>query len=164
MESCQQISIMQRVAYICLYAAFACAIAGAQAARPLEFEVASIRPSVPFSGKVSVEGGPGTPDPGQITYHDLSLAQLVYLAYDIKSRQGSLPPWMADAHFDIVAKVPASATKPDLKMMLRSLLEARFHLKALLPSRGEMTAFALTVGKNGARMPAVPGSPSRRVY
>ncbi len=146
---------MQRIAYACMCAAFTCVIVGAQAPLPLQFEVASIKPSVPFRGKVWVEGGPATPDPSQMTYHDRSLTQLVHQAYDIKSRQGSLPSWMENEHFDIVAKVPAGATKPDVKMMLRHLLEERFHLKVGYESR-QTTAFALTVGKKGIRMPAYP--------
>ena len=86
-----------------------------------EFEVASIKPSKPLPGKAIV-GGPGTSDPGQITYHDRSLTELIYIAYDIKSYQASLPSWMDNQHFDIVARVPAGATKADVRVMLRNLL------------------------------------------
>src|ERR1035438_6848853 len=49
------------------------------------FEVASVKPSAPpTDGRLMVRmrGGPGTPDPGQITYTNVSLKMLIQNAYD----------------------------------------------------------------------------------
>jgi uncharacterized protein (TIGR03435 family) len=119
------------------------------------FEVAAIKPSVPFLGKAWVEGGPGSSDPARVTYHDRSLTQLVYLAYDINSHQVSLPSWMDNERFDIIAKVPVGAGKRDLQAMLRNLLEERFHLNVAHEFR-RTAAYRLTLGKNGSRMTAYP--------
>jgi len=91
-----------------------------------QFEVASVKPSFPRKsrGKV-VDGGPGTSNPGQIAYNDLNLKSLVFLAYDIKPYQLDSPSWMEGEYFDIVAKVPAGATKDDMPLMLRNLLAER---------------------------------------
>jgi len=121
------------------------------------FEVASIRPSPPnprlSPGMVpapKLEGGPGTSDPGQITYKDIQLGTLIYRAYGLQysnqlpafSGQGSL--------FDIVARVPAGATADQLNLMLQNLLLERFNLRVHHESK-ILPAYALTVGKNGPK-------------
>jgi len=117
-----------------------------------QFEVASVKPSFPRKsrGKV-VDGGPGTSNPGQIAYNDLNLKSLVFLAYDIKPYQLDSPSWMEGEYFDIVAKVPAGATKDDMPLMLRNLLAERFQLKVRYESR-ESEVYALAVGRTGSKM------------
>ena len=56
-------------------------------------------------------GGPGTPDPGQITWTYATLKRLIMTAYDVKNYQVSGPAWLDIERYDIVAKVPAGATK-----------------------------------------------------
>jgi uncharacterized protein (TIGR03435 family) len=127
----------------------------AQSPTAQRFEVAVVKPSAPFDGKAWIEGGPGTSDPTRIVYHDRSLTQLVYLAYDIKSYQATLPSWMSEVHFDIVANVPAGATKAGLQVMMRNLLEERFQLRTAHESRN-VAAYALVVLKSGIRAKAYP--------
>lgn len=62
---------------------------------------------------------------------------------------------MAEARFDIAAKVPAGATQDDLRVMLQNLLVERFQLKLHHESR-ETQAYALTVGRDGPRFAAFP--------
>jgi uncharacterized protein (TIGR03435 family) len=60
----------------------------------LEFEAASVKPADPHDRTPSLpgpvaemmgfEGGPGTPDPGRIRYHGVSLKMLLARAYKIK--------------------------------------------------------------------------------
>jgi uncharacterized protein (TIGR03435 family) len=127
----------------------------AQSPSAQRFEVAVVKPAAPFAGKAWIEGGPGTSGPTRIVYHDRSLSQLVYLAYDIKSYQATLPSWMSEVHFDIVANVPTGATKAGLQMMMRNLLEERFRLRTTYESRN-VGAYALVVGKSGIRAKAYP--------
>src|SRR5712691_10581033 len=97
-------------------AIFACALAFGQATENLTFEVASVKtsPPVPPTGGVyfgPARGGPGTPDPGQITWSYPTLKTLLMTAYDVKAYQLSGPAWLDTERYDIVAKVPAGATK-----------------------------------------------------
>ena len=53
-----------------------CAAFGQSAAESPTFEVASVKPAEPQAGgmlRVMMRGGPGSPDPGQITYSNVSL-------------------------------------------------------------------------------------------
>ena len=40
---------------------------------------------------IGMRGGPGTPSPGQMTFTNVSLADIVQRAYDVKSYQGLGP-------------------------------------------------------------------------
>lgn len=78
------------------------------------FEVASIKPAAPMPpGRmmIGMRGGPGTPEPGQMTFTNVSISDLIQNAYDVKSYQISGPGWLESERFDIEAKVPAGTTK-----------------------------------------------------
>ncbi len=117
------------------------------------FEVASVKPAA--TGTSSQKGGPGTSDPGQIVYTNVDLNSLIFQAYEVRPYQLSLPPWMLEARFDITAKVPAGATRKDLGLMIRNLLDERFQMKVHHEMR-DAEAYALTVGKGGSKMTAYP--------
>jgi uncharacterized protein (TIGR03435 family) len=132
--------------------------AGVLLAQPSErarFEVASVKPAAPRTTGRGEKGGPGTSDPGQIVFNDFTLRALIFRAYDIRPFQLNAPSWIDDAHFDIAAKVPAGAKAEDVRPMLRSLLEERFRLQVRRESR-PTDAYALTVGKGGAKMTVYP--------
>ena len=60
----------------------------------LEFEVASVKPAAPQAGGrifVGRQGGPGTPDPGRVTFTNTALKQLITLAYNLKPYQVTGP-------------------------------------------------------------------------
>ena len=63
------------------------------------------------------------------------------------------PPWLGDAGFDVDAKGSSDATRPQLMLMLQSLLEDRFQLKYHRETR-ELPVYALTVAKGGPKLPA----------
>src|SRR5580658_8820451 len=95
---------------------FACGAGLGQAAEKLTFEVASVRPSapVPPTGGVyfgPARGGPGTPDPGQITWSYASMKAILLTAFDAKNYQitgpASLTSWLDTERYDIAVKVPA---------------------------------------------------------
>lgn len=121
----------------------------------LEFEVASIKASAPMgNGRMMMgwRGGPGTNDPGRITGSNLSLQMMITNAYGVKHYQviGG-PSWLDTEHFDVTAKVPEGASKDDVKIMWQNLLAERFKLTVHHDSK-EMPIYALTVGKNGAKL------------
>jgi uncharacterized protein (TIGR03435 family) len=104
---------------------------------------------------VGMRGGPGTPDPTQVTFTNMSLTGLLTVAYGVREYQVTAPAWMDSARFDIVAKIPAGATKDDFKLMLQNLLAERFKLVTHKDSK-EVPVYALLVGKNGPKLKESP--------
>ena len=118
------------------------------------FEAASIKPAAPQTGpgmRVMMRGGPGSPDPGQITYSNVSLKQVLTNAYGIKSYQINGPKWLDSERFDIVAKIAMGSTKEQFQMMLQNLLAERFKL-AVHHETKELPIYALVVGKGGPKL------------
>src|SRR6266404_939850 len=119
------------------------------------FDVASIRRAPPPEPgrmtRVGPRGGPGSTDPARMTFDNMTLALLVMQAYDIKSYLLVAPSWANADRFVIIAKVPASATKEQARLMLRSLLIERFHLTVHHESK-EMQVYDLIVGKSGHKL------------
>src|SRR6516165_11144822 len=114
-------------------AACLCSLVRAQpAAAKLEFEVASIKPAtLPGRGPIRLgqRGGPGSGDPGRVTYTFSTMLDLLADAYSVKRNQISGgPTWLDSERFDIVAKIPAGATKEQVNVMLQNLLAERFKL------------------------------------
>jgi uncharacterized protein (TIGR03435 family) len=106
---------------------FASNAARGQAAAKLEFEVASVKPMPPSSPQFpEPAGGPGTTDPGQITWSGVPLKWLLKTAYDVRLYQVSGPAWLDSGRYMIVAKVPEGATKGQVHLMWQNLLETRF--------------------------------------
>jgi uncharacterized protein (TIGR03435 family) len=105
---------------------FATNAAHGQAAAKLEFEVASVKPMPPSANYSGQAGGPGTADPGQITWSGVPLKQLLMTAYDVRRYQISGPAWLDSERYTIVAKVPEAATKGQVNLMWQNLLETRF--------------------------------------
>ncbi len=92
-----------------------------------EFEVASVKSMPPSSAMYPAPaGGPGTTDPGQITWPGVSLKWLLKAAYDVRLYQISGPTWLDSQLYAIVAKVPEGATKAQVNLMWQKLLKDRF--------------------------------------
>ena len=108
-----------------------------------------------------MRGGPGSPDPGQITYSNVSLKQVLTNAYGIKSYQVSGPKWLDSERFDIVAKIAMGATKEQFQMMLQNLLAERFKL-AVHHETKELPIYALVVGKGGPKLKETVDDARRR--
>jgi uncharacterized protein (TIGR03435 family) len=119
------------------------------------FEAASIKPAKPGirQRRPGLEGGPGTSDPGRIRYTDISLRDLILLAYRVRGFQLSAADAKAlDARtFEVVAQLPPGATPSQLRMMLQNLLAERFRL-VLHRERKAMPVYALVIGKNGPKL------------
>ena len=58
--------------------------------------------------RMGIGGGLGSTDPGRITCDNMALKSLIQRAYGVKSCQITGP---GSARYDIIAKVPANATK-----------------------------------------------------
>jgi uncharacterized protein (TIGR03435 family) len=77
-------------------------------------------------------------------------------AYDVKDYQISgTPDWAGDRgdYYDVEGKAPGDVapSADQVRLMLRSLLGDRFHLKFHRDSR-EMAVYHLVVAKNGPKM------------
>ena len=122
-------------------------------AQQSQFEVAALKPANPKETPVGplFVGGPGTNNPGHIVYRGASLTYLLLTAYKVKGFQLNGPKWMDTTRFYIDAKLPADATKDDLRAMLRSLLAERLGL-AIHCEKKEMQSYALLVSNRGVKM------------
>ena len=145
-----------RTAILCagLIVSASCAAFGQGAAESPTFEVASVKPAEPQPEgmmRVRMSGGPGTPDPGQLTYTNVSLKNVMINAYDVNDYQINGPNWLDRERFDIVAKIPQGTTKEQFRLMLQSLLAERFKL-ALHHETKELPMYALVLGKGGSKL------------
>lgn len=145
-----------------------CAAFGQATPKPA-FEVASVKPSppVPPTGGVyfgPARGGPGTSDPGQITWTYARMRDLIMTAYDAKTYQVIGPAWMDMERYDIIAKVPPGAAPQQVNAMWRNLLAERFGLTLHQESK-EFPVWELMIAKGGSKLkstaqdPAVPLPP-----
>ncbi len=149
------------LALLAVLAACLCSLAHAQSANAkadeakLEFEVASIKASAPPGAgviRLGQQGGPGGGNPGRVTYNFSTIRDLIMDAYGVKRNQvfGG-PNWLDSERFDIVAKVPAGATKEQVKVMLQNLLAERFKLTLHRESK-ELPVYVLVVGAKGPKL------------
>ena len=131
-----------------------CAALAQTAENSPSFEVASVKPAAPITGnaiRVMMRGGPGSPDPGQITYSNVTVKNVVMNAYGVKGFQITGPGWLDSERYDIVAKLPRGATKAEFMVMLQNLLAERFKL-TLHREKKDLPMYALVVGKNGPKL------------
>jgi uncharacterized protein (TIGR03435 family) len=166
---------MRHTFSIASIAVFVCASAFGQTSNGPTFEVASVRPAppVPPTGGVyfgPARGGPGTPDPGQITWSYATLKAMLLTAFDAKNYEISGPAWLDTERYDVIAKVAAGATQAQVNLMWQNLLAERFGLRVHHEPK-EFQVQELVVGKGGSKLtetswdPATPlplGPPQRK--
>ena len=136
------------------------------------FEVASIKPAPPrepnMPMRVGCQGGPGTNDPGRWACENISVGNLISMAFEVRHYEllGLTDPFGGD-RYQISAKVPEGTTKEQFRQMQQHLLAERFGLKFHREQK-EMTGYELTVAKNGPKLtesgpetppPDVPNTP-----
>jgi bla regulator protein blaR1 len=123
------------------------------------FEVTSVKPAAPGTG---FRGG--GPRGNSLTMTNAPLRQLVQMAYQRGGGQGpgiqmqviGAPSWMDTELYDIQAKADCSGgpiPREQMQLMIQSMLEERFQLKAHLETR-ELPIYNLTVAKDGPKMKA----------
>jgi len=118
------------------------------------FEVATIKPSPPFSMENFMSHKGVKIDKAYADIGGASLTNLIAFAYRVKDYQVSAPDWMNGAHFDVLAKLPDGASKDSVPEMLQALLAERFHLRLHTVSK-EMSVYALVL-RQGAKLPPKP--------
>ena len=126
----------------------------------LTFEVASVKPSppVPPTGGVyfgPARGGPGTPDPSQITWSYASMKAILLTAFDAKNYQitgpASFTSWLDTERYDIAVKVPPGITQEQARTMWQNLLAERFGLTVHHEPK-EFSVEELVIGKSGSKL------------
>jgi len=123
-------------------------------AQRLEFELASVKQNTTNG---NVDGWPRRSG-DLVTMHNTQVYSMIYYAYHLHGRYQmvgypDLPdPWR---WWDIDARIGRDATEVELRLMMQSLLEDRFKLKAHRETR-EIPEYELTVGKGKLKLS--PGS------
>src|ERR1017187_3110902 len=149
---------------LCVLCVVAPIVSFGQAAEgKLAFEVASVKPAAPPTGLAvmlfQMRGGPGTADPGQISYTNVPMRALLLRAYGLKPPQLSGPNWLENTKYDIVAKIPAGATREQVNVMVQNLLVERFGLAAHHETR-DLPGYEMAVSRNGPKIKESPESPT----
>jgi len=123
----------------------------------VEFEVATVKPSVPDRpGKAYLFRG------RQFTTLNTTLVDLIAFAYNIHAKQimGG-PGWMESEKFDLAAQPNAEGQPNDkqLKAMVQELLAERFKL-VFHRDKKELGVYAITIGKGGPKLNKSEGNPN----
>ncbi len=121
------------------------------------FEVATIKPSDPGKpGKVITVRGQN------IVTMNTTLDDLISLAYDVHARQiAGAPAWLESEKYDLEVKpdVPGQPNVAQLKIIVQKLLADRFQLK-FHREKQELSVYAITVAKTGARLTKSQSDPN----
>jgi uncharacterized protein (TIGR03435 family) len=114
-------------------------------------------------------GGPGSSDPGRMTFRHDAMENLLLTAFAMQPYQISAPDliqeWLdkRSPRYDIEATVPSGATRKDAEEMLKNLLIERFGL-AYHTQKRDFDGYRLTVAKGGPKLqPAAPPDGPQRV-
>jgi uncharacterized protein (TIGR03435 family) len=130
------------------------------------FEVATIKPNPETSSGLRI-----MLSPANFSATDMSVSDMIKFAYGIKSDDQLVDPpsWLKTEHFDIQGK----GSEADIvafrklgfekgmdvpRLMMQSLLEDRFQLKAMIEMR-DLPAYALVIDKRGIKMKEVTVDP-----
>lgn len=129
-----------------LAAAFASLLVEALPAQPVEFEAASVKPNASGDGR----SGTSTSQ-GQTRMDNVTLRALIQTAFDVRDYSLSGPSWLDSERFDIVAKIPAAASRAQVPAMLQEILKSRFGM-AFHWEPKELSGFALVAAAKGAKV------------
>jgi uncharacterized protein (TIGR03435 family) len=95
-----------------------------------------------------------TIEPGRIAYTDITLGDLMMLAYGVKRYQLSGPDWIVSGtsavSYDVVATAGKAVPPAEIQRMIGPLLAERFHLQFHRETR-ELPIFALVQAKGGPK-------------
>jgi bla regulator protein BlaR1 len=122
---------------------------------------------------IPVQSGPTRGGDRYVVYA-LSMQALISHAYDVPENQviGG-PSWLEFDRYDIEAKTPATTSDADVKLMLKALLEERFHLTVrngtfqqparllYLEKEGSKLKVSDGKGEAGCKRPQAPSGPPK---
>ncbi len=125
------------------------------------FDVASLKPSPPIAGD-TYNANLGSIRNGEVALTNATLVDCIKFAYGLVSdEQMAGPDWVKskNVRFDVLAKAPPSTPRDQLLLMLRTLLNERFHL-AMHTEPHNFAHYALVLGKNPPKMHEVERDPA----
>jgi|SRR5579862_6992592 len=137
----------------CVYLALAAVACFGQSTDFTHFEVATIKP-VDQSVQMGFSGGPGSSDPGRVTYGRIGVRNLISEAYGVRLGLISGPSWL-DSQYAVTAKIPPGATRDQYQQMMANLLVERFGLVFHRVPK-ELSGYDLVVAPGGPKFSAVP--------
>jgi len=123
----------------------------AQAQTPAGFEVATIKPSDQNSQGEYIR----LPSPGHLSITNMTLLGFIRFAYgeglgtNLEITGG--PAWIDKDHYNLEAQAQGTPPLPELRRMLRALLEDRFSLKVHTVSK-EINVYALVLAKRDGKL------------
>jgi len=146
---------MIRLAFV-LAALTGATLLGQLPSAPPAFEVASVKPNV--GSDLSIPFGPVPPD--GITLVNRPLESIIRYAYDVQHfRMTGLPRWANEERFDISARASRPITEAERRLMMRTLLVERFHLKARTEPREQAVYVMTRVRADGPLGPGLKPRP-----
>src|SRR5262245_58806981 len=131
----------------------------AQNPTPPEFEAASVKVADPTNVQTSYMPTLDVRPGGTLRISNRRLDEIIMMAYGVGGNQISGPRWLTElttdptqvTRFEIIAKVPESAAKDQVPLMLQKLLEDRFKLKVHRESKPTQV-YSLEVSPNGHKL------------
>jgi len=119
------------------------------------FEVADVKANKSGEARMAVDFQAG----GKFSARNVPLKILIMLAYHVRAEAVTgAPAWLDSERFDVVAKTAPASSQDEIRRMLQNLLAERFKL-AVSRDQKILPAYALLVGKSGARLQESPGAP-----
>ncbi len=145
------------LAQVFILIAVATGVYGQSSDTLLSFDAADVHVS-PKSANPNVQSLGGFVRGGRYQFRNATMLDLIASAYGVEPEKilGG-PSWLETDRFDILAKVPASATNPAARLMLRSLLAERFKL-VIRNEDKLMSAWVMTATKPGPQLKQSPGA------
>jgi uncharacterized protein (TIGR03435 family) len=132
---------------VSLSAILLASFSGAQTVRTLE--VASVKPSSSKNADSNLDS-----TPGRLTATNITVMELIRLAYTVKDYQlGRAPGWLDSERYDIAAKVSGGNSKnlEEERAVVRELLAGRFQLATHRETK-EVGVYFLVVAKSGSKL------------
>lgn len=129
----------------------------AQSPAKPQFDAASFKAAPAVGGPRGMRGGPGTSDPGRISYQSATLLQILVRAFGVQTDQISGPTWIETEKYEITATMPPTTTPDDFKGMLQGLLAERIGLVIHHESRN-LPVYLLVPAKGGSKLKPSAGA------
>jgi uncharacterized protein (TIGR03435 family) len=113
---------------------------------PSTFQTTSVTAS-----KAGFVRGPVRMGPQGVAATNVTLKQLIRFAFDLHESQILGPGWIGVEGYDVTARPPNDVSVPQVRLMLRALLEDRFKLKSHRETR-EMPVYWLMTADGGPKL------------
>jgi uncharacterized protein (TIGR03435 family) len=123
---------------------------------PTQFDAATIKLDQMGPGNRGMKGGPGTNDPGRVTWQKVWLLTLVATAFHVDPRNISGPAWISPPGaqlYTFTATMPNDTSRHDFESMLQNFLIQQFRMK-LHHELKAFPAYELVVAPDGAKLKA----------